>query len=48
MKFDIMGKIKDMSMRTKRLIALAVCLVLLAIAVVQNSSTQSAQAGKPA
>ena len=48
MKFDIMGKIKNMSMRTKRLIALAVCLVLLAVAVVQNAGTQSAQAGKPA
>ncbi|MBE7057877.1 MAG: SpoIIIAH-like family protein [Ruminococcaceae bacterium] len=48
MKFDIMEKIKNMSMRTKRLIALAVCLVLLAVAVVQNAGTQSAQAGKPA
>jgi len=48
MKFDILGKIKDMSMRTKRLVALAVCLVLLAVAVVQNANTDSAQAGKPA
>lgn len=48
MKFDIMEKIKNVSMRTKRLIALAVCLVLLAVAVVQNADTQSAQAGKPA
>ena len=48
MKFDIMEKIKNMSMRTKRLIALAVCLVLLAVAVVQNAGGQSSQAGKPA
>lgn len=47
MKVDIWGKIKKMSMRTKRLIALAFCLVLLAVAVVQNASTDKAEAGKP-
>ena len=45
MKVNIWEKIKNMSMRTKRLIALAVCLVLLAVAVVQNASTDRAEAG---
>ena len=45
MKIDIWGKIKNMSMRTKRLVALAVCLVLLAVAVVQNASADNAEAG---
>ena len=47
MKVDIWEKIKKMSMRTKRLIALAFCLVLLAVAVVQNASTDKAEAGTP-
>lgn len=47
MKFDVWKKIKNMSMRTKRLIALAVCLVLLAVAVVQNASADKAEAGNP-
>ena len=47
MKIDIWGKIKNMSMRTKRLVALAVCLVLLAVAVVQNASADNAEAGSP-
>ena len=45
MKVDFWEKIKNMSMRTKRLIALAVCLVLLAVAVVQNASADGAEAG---
>lgn len=45
MKVNIWEKIKNMSMRTKRLIALAVCLVLLAVAVVQNASADRAEAG---
>lgn len=31
MKFDILNKLKNMSMRTKRIIALVVCVSLLAI-----------------
>lgn len=45
MKVNIWEKIKNMSMRTKRLIALAVCLMLLAVAVVQNASADNAEAG---
>lgn len=36
-----------MSMRIKRLIALGVCLVLLAVAVIQNSISDKAEARKP-
>lgn len=44
MKFDILGKIKNMSMRTKRIIALVICVSLLVVAIVQNMRTDSAEA----
>lgn len=45
MKFDILTKIKNMSMRTKRIIALVICVSLLAIAIVQNVKTDKGEAG---
>lgn len=46
MKFDVLGKIKNMSMRTKRIIALVICVSLLVVAIVQNMRSDSAEAGK--
>ena len=45
MKFDILNKIKNMSMRTKRIIALGVCVSLLAVAIIQNVKTDKGEAG---
>lgn len=45
MKFDVLGKIKNMSMRTKRIIALVICVSLLAVAIVQNMRSDKAEAG---
>ena len=45
MKFDILNKIKNMSMRTKRIIALVVCVSLLAVAIIQNVKTDKGEAG---
>ena len=45
MKFDILKKIKNMSMRTKRIIALVVCVSLLAVAIIQNVKTDKGEAG---
>ena len=40
MKFDILNKLKNMSMRTKRIIALVVCVSLLATAIILNVRTE--------
>ena len=45
MKFDILNKIKNMSMRTKRVIALSICVSLLAIAIIQNMKPDRGEAG---
>ncbi|MFR1518611.1 MAG: SpoIIIAH-like family protein [Clostridia bacterium] len=45
MKLDILNKIKNMSMRTKRIIALVVCVSLLAVAIIQNVKTNKGEAG---
>ncbi len=45
MKFDVLNKIKNMSMRTKRIIALVVCVSLLAVAIIQNVKTDKGEAG---
>ena len=45
MKFDILNKLKNMSMRTKRIIALVVCVSLLATAIILNVRTEKGEAG---
>lgn len=45
MKFNISEKIKNMSMRTKRIAALVICLLLLTVAVFQNMDMDEAEAG---
>ncbi len=45
MKFNVFGKLKDLSMRTKRIAALVICLSLLTVAIVQNMKPESAEAG---
>ncbi len=39
MKFNILQKVKNMSLRTKRILALSVCVLLLGIAIVQSVSS---------
>ena len=48
MKFDILNKLKNMSMRTKRIIALVVCVSLLATAIILNVRTEKGEAGDKA
>ena len=42
----ISEKIKNMSMRTKRITALFICLVLLTVAIAMNSQVENGEAGK--
>ncbi|MBR5280045.1 MAG: SpoIIIAH-like family protein [Clostridia bacterium] len=41
MKWNLFDKIKNLSQRTKRIMALSVCVLLLGLAIVQNLSTES-------
>lgn len=47
MKLKVWEKMKAMSVRTKRILALSVCLVLLGIAIFQNVRTGKNTAAKP-
>ncbi len=47
MKFDLLSKMKNMSLRSKRILALSVCVLLLGAAIVQNIRSGSSTAVKP-
>lgn len=44
MKWNVWEKVKNMSIKSKRIIALCVCLLLLGVAVMQNVRTESSSA----